>query len=75
MRFSDIKVGKKYIRIMSDQTTNGRKEFGTITYTYMIVAKNEDTEEIEAVVIPEVGKPTAPQWYKKTIWNRWKPKT
>lgn len=72
MKFEDIKVGKTYERKLV-YAKNGRGPGSLeMTYKMFIVAKNEVTKEVQAVVKPEVGKPTAPTWYPQTIWNRWK---
>lgn len=75
MRFADIHKGKKYVKTLANNHDNNRKgePKEKIFYTLLVVDKDEDKNEICASVIPPVGKPTAPTWYPKSQFERWKP--
>lgn len=74
MRFSDIKKGKKYLKVKADNHGGVRGRLREKReFILLVVDKDEDKNEICASVVPEVGTPTAPVWYKKEQFARWKP--
>jgi hypothetical protein len=75
MRFEEIKKGKVYVKTLKNPAGGGRKSAETLFYNMLIVEKKDETQEILASIVPkDGGQPTAPAWYPKEQFQRWRPK-